>query len=509
MRSSSSSANTVGDVGAGGTLGRYELLLPVARGGMAVVWAARQRGGLGFQKLVALKAMLPDLSDDPRIEEMFLAEARFASQIKHPHVCSVLDLGEQDGHLYLVMEWVDGETVSSLQKRSQDGALPIALATRIAIDAATGLHAAHELESDSGERIELVHRDVSPQNILVTHDGVVKIVDFGVAKATAQAWSVQTESGLLKGKIAFMSPEQAAGEEVDRRTDVFALGLVLYQMITGKHPFRSDTPTATLERIRTAPVTPPRELTPACPQKLSDAILKALEKDPTKRFQTMLELVRALDRGLAEIRDPEDGEDLAAFVRGVAGERIERRRAALKEAIRDADRQVRDPVGPAIPRPPASVPTLDETTLVSEPTLMSGAGAREAEEAPRAPSVAPVTVPRRAASRKTVASFAAIGATAICGLLLFGRAASTAPAPLQRVAAAFREPCRAAAAGTAVAPSPAAAVSFSTLDDAGHPAPPVLVGRLPTAPSSSAAPPAKPAGDAPRPALPTVRDPGF
>src|SRR5262249_40395768 len=132
----------VGDVGAGGTVGRYELLMPVARGGMAVVWAARLKGALGFQKLVALKSMLPGLCEDRRIEEMFLAEARFASLIKHPNVCSILDLGEHDGALYLVMEWVDGETVSALERASRDkGGFPIALATRIAIDAATGLHA--------------------------------------------------------------------------------------------------------------------------------------------------------------------------------------------------------------------------------------------------------------------------------------------------------------------------------------------------------------------------------
>src|SRR5262245_22105803 len=188
---------------------------------MAVVWAARMKGTRGFQKIVAVKSMLPSLSEDPQFEEMFLAEAELASRIKHPHVCEILDLGEQEGTLYIVMEWVDGEPLSAIQKAARlKGGVPVYVAARIGFAAAMGLHAAHEIKNDDGELVGLVHRDVSPQNILVTYDGVVKIVDFGVAKATA-ADNGMTRAGQVKGKVPFMSPEQALGKTVDRRTDVF------------------------------------------------------------------------------------------------------------------------------------------------------------------------------------------------------------------------------------------------------------------------------------------------
>jgi len=332
----------VGDLGAGHTLGRYELLVPIAQGGMAVVWAARMKGTRGFQKIVAVKSMLPSLSEDPQFEEMFLAEAELASRIRHPHVCEILDLGEQDGTLYIVMEWVDGEPLSTLQKAARNkGGIPLAVAARIGLHAALGLHAAHELQDEEGALLGLVHRDVSPQNILVTYTGVVKIVDFGVAKATSGAQDGRTKAGQVKGKVPFMSPEQALGKKVDRRTDVFALGIVLYQMITGKHPFRGDNDMATLHRIcDPAPVATVKSVVPTCPDALSDVISKALEKDPAKRFQTMTEMARGLERGVASLvgdGDSTKDQDTAAFVRSVVGERADKRKAAIKEAIRTAD----------------------------------------------------------------------------------------------------------------------------------------------------------------------------
>jgi serine/threonine-protein kinase len=329
---------TLGDVGAGHTLGRYELLVPIAQGGMAVVWAARLKGTRGFQKIVAVKSMLPALSDDPQFEQMFLAEAELAARIRHPHVCEILDLGEQEGVLYLVMEWVDGEPLSALHKAARPrGGVPLHVATKVTLHAALGLHAAHELKNDTGELVGLVHRDVSPQNILVTYDGVVKIVDFGVAKAT-EADGSHTRAGQLKGKVPFMSPEQAVGKNVDRRTDIFALGIVLYQLVTGKHPFRGDNDMATLHRItEAAPVPPASSLRPDCPPSLDMALAQALEKDVSKRFQTMHEMAKALERALAEMTAQAEGEDLATFVRSVLGDRADKRRAAIKDAIRLAD----------------------------------------------------------------------------------------------------------------------------------------------------------------------------
>ena len=234
---------------AGLTLGRYELLVPIAEGGTASVWAARMKGPRGFEKIVAAKVMLSELLDDPDAETMFLDEARTVARIRHPNVAEVLDLGEERGILFLVMEWVDGEPLTVIAREARAlGGVPLTIALKIAKQACSGLHTAHELLDERGRHVGLVHRDVSPQNVLVGHDGQVKVIDFGVAKAASN--QLRTNVGHLKGKVAYMAPEQALGEPVDRRTDVFALGVVLYQLITGKHPFRGDNEFVTLGRIR-------------------------------------------------------------------------------------------------------------------------------------------------------------------------------------------------------------------------------------------------------------------
>jgi serine/threonine-protein kinase len=333
--------SSLGDVGAGHTLGRYELLVPIAQGGMAVVWAARMKGMRGFQKIVAVKTMLPELSQDPQFEEMFLAEAGLASRIRHPHVCEILDLGEQDGLIYIVMEWIDGEPLSQLARAARPkGGVPILIALRLCLNAALGLHAAHELKDEAGNLVGLVHRDVSPQNILVTYDGVVKIVDFGVAKATAEAdGGGHTKDGQLKGKVPFMSPEQALGKKIDRRTDVFALGIVLFQLLANKHPFRGDNDMITLRQIcDKAPAPTLASVMPSCPPVLNDLVAKALEKDAALRYQSMAEFARALDRGIGELKlagIPDD--DVPSFVKSMLGDRAEKRRAAIREGLKVAD----------------------------------------------------------------------------------------------------------------------------------------------------------------------------
>ncbi|HRI62934.1 MAG TPA: protein kinase [Polyangium sp.] len=332
--------SALGDVGAGHTLGRYELLVPIAQGGMAVVWAARMKGTRGFQKTVAVKTMLPELSEDPQFEEMFLAEAGLASRIKHPHVCEILDLGEQDGLIYIVMEWIDGEPLSQLARSArQKGGIPFLIALRLVLNAALGLHAAHELKDENGELIGLVHRDVSPQNILVTYDGVVKIVDFGVAKASTELANAATKDGQLKGKVPFMSPEQALGKDIDRRTDVFALGIVLFQLIAAKHPFRGDNDMITLRRICDPDPAPSlMSVVPSCPQALNDLVAKALAKDVNDRYESMSEFARAVDRAIAELKlQGLPDEDVVGFVKGMLGERAEKRRTAIREGIKTAD----------------------------------------------------------------------------------------------------------------------------------------------------------------------------
>jgi eukaryotic-like serine/threonine-protein kinase len=252
----------------GSQLGRYELLTPIAQGGMAAVWAARQSGSHGFQKTVALKTMLPALSDSAQFEQMFLAESRNAMRVHHPNVVEILDLGEEDGLVYLVMEWVDGESLSTLIKASEKrgAALPLRLGIHVCLRACLGLHAAHEVTDEDDRPLGLVHRDVSPQNIMVTYDGHVKVVDFGVAKSHVEASATLT--GQFKGKVPYMSPEQATADRVDRRSDVFSMGILLYRITTGVHPFGGTNQLSTLHNILHTSPKPPRELDPSYPEDL-------------------------------------------------------------------------------------------------------------------------------------------------------------------------------------------------------------------------------------------------
>jgi len=327
----------ISEVRAGLVLGRYELLVPIASGGMAQVWAARLRGARQFQKIVAVKTMLPKLSEDEQFEQMFLDEASLASQIRHPNAVEILDLGEQSGVLYLVMEWIEGVPLNQLMKAAKaDGGMPPAIAARIALQACAGLHAAHELKDEKGQLVGLVHRDVSPQNLLVTYDGVTKVVDFGVAKATALGGGA-TIAGQVKGKVSYMAPEQVNGEGLDRRADVFALGIVLYALTTGKHPFRRESEAATMYNICSPEaVVAPSRVRGDFPKELEPIILRALEKDREKRFASCDEMLRALDGLPSNLRVGSDA-DVAAFVTRVLGSARVAQRARIDDAIARAD----------------------------------------------------------------------------------------------------------------------------------------------------------------------------
>ncbi len=329
---------TLQEIQPGQTLGRYEFLVPIAEGGMASVWAARLKGSRGFSKTVAVKTMLPSVSDDPQFEQMFLDEAQLAARIRHPNVVEILDLGEEEEVLYLVMEWVDGEPLSNLRRAAaKQGGIPRSIAVRCVADACAGLHAAHELKDETGQLVGLVHRDISPQNILVTFDGVVKIVDFGVAKAAGRS-AGQTTAGQVKGKPPYMSPEQALGEPVDRRTDVFALGIILYQLTTGKHPFRGESDLVTLQNIVSdRPIVPPRAHDKQYPRGLEALVMKALDRKRELRFQSCAELEGAIDEIFGTEITRARTEDVGKFAREMLGSRGELRRKALTDSIRAAD----------------------------------------------------------------------------------------------------------------------------------------------------------------------------
>jgi serine/threonine-protein kinase len=225
----------------GDRLDRYELLCVLAQGGMGTVWLARLAGKLGFERLVAVKTILPEYTQDEQFCAMFLDEAGIAARIDHENIARILEIGEDRGFLFYVMELIDGESMRKLYRdvRMQGQIFPVGVALRICADACAGLHAVHELRGPDGRSLEVIHRDVSPQNILITVRGTTKLIDFGVAKARERR-TENTSAGTLKGKLEYMAPEQAAGEPIDRRADVYSIGAILYELLAGRPVRETD-----------------------------------------------------------------------------------------------------------------------------------------------------------------------------------------------------------------------------------------------------------------------------
>jgi eukaryotic-like serine/threonine-protein kinase len=315
----------------GTRLGRYELLVPIARGGMARVWAARQHGQRGFQKLVAIKTILPHLAEEPEFERMFLDEARIASGVHHPNVCEIYELGEERKTLYLAMEWVSGDSLSRVLRISGETvAIDVRVAARIVADACAGAHAAHELTDDEGRSLDVVHRDLSSHNVLLTADGVAKVCDFGVAKALGQLHE-QTSVGQLKGKIAYMAPEQMTGGAIDRRSDVFSLGCLLYEATTGVRPFKGERDHQIMHAILQNAVLPPSQIVPGYPAALEQIVMRALAPKPILRFPTAERMRFALEELLAKGPLVTQA-NVAQLVRTRLGELLDRRKERIRQA---------------------------------------------------------------------------------------------------------------------------------------------------------------------------------
>ncbi|MEJ7727682.1 MAG: serine/threonine-protein kinase [Polyangiaceae bacterium] len=303
----------------GDVLRGYRILARIRSGGMATLYLAQRQGALGVARPVAIKVIHPHLAEDPTFVRMFVDEALLASRVADPHVVHVDELVEDRGTLFLVMEYVEGaslsQLLSALGKRQRRPSPE--LAVHIACEAAAGLHAAHEARADGGEPLGIVHRDVSPQNILVGVRGHVKIIDFGIAQARSKART--TTIGSLRGKLAYMAPEQAFGRTLDRRADIYALGIVLWEMLTMQRLFRSDNEFALLELVRAPEVAPPRTLVGEIPAALDAAVMRALAPRPEDRPATALELRRMLTDALPEVARVE-AEDLAALLRDLGAD---------------------------------------------------------------------------------------------------------------------------------------------------------------------------------------------
>ncbi len=278
-------------------LQRYHLLRKIATGGMAEVFLAEQTGAGGFKKRVAIKRILPAYAEDPKFVEMFLDEARLAAMFHHPNLIQIYELGEVDGLLCMIMEYVRGVSLSELNKRAHAlGEAPLAwgVAARIVAQACEGLQYAHDFsDPDSGEPLELVHRDVSPQNILISKEGIVKVMDFGIAKAAGQIH--HTSTGALKGKLAYMPPEQLNGKPLDRRADVWALGVVLYELLAGRRPFVGESEASVFRAILMEPVEPLETLAPGIPAPLQAIVNGALTRELDQRTPTAGAMARQLE----------------------------------------------------------------------------------------------------------------------------------------------------------------------------------------------------------------------
>jgi hypothetical protein len=394
-------------------VGRYVLGGRIAVGGMAEVHLGRLLGPAGFQRTVAVKRLHPHLASDPTFVTMFLDEVRLAARIQHPNVVDTIDVVVERDEVFLVMEYVHGESLAQLlQVAAEEGrAVPTDVIVAIVCGALRGLHAAHQAKDEGGEPLHIVHRDVSPHNVIVGVDGVARVLDFGVAKATGRGQT--TRAGQAKGKLAYMAPEQLRGEDVDRRADVYSAGVVLWEALTGRRLFFADTEPKTMNNVLAAVVEPPSKYAAVLPTGLDRATLRALDRDREGRFPTAEQMAVALEEGVSPASPAKVGDWVATVAADSLDERA-RQVAAL-------EREVHDPE-PAIAAHGDGRVTI--STLVDVPSAVRASAAR-----------ASVTVytPRRL-GRWLVAA-AAVGCC-LLGFAARSRLVATAGAPLASAATA-------------------------------------------------------------------------
>jgi serine/threonine protein kinase len=308
-------------------VGRYALFDAIGHGGTATVHLGRLMGPAGFSKTVAIKRMHENVSRDPEIAAMFLDEARISARIRHPNVVAATDLLALDGETFLVMEYVHGESLAALNDslRSRGLRMPIEIAVHIMRDVLNGLHAAHEALDESGDSLHLVHRDVSPHNIMIGVDGTARVLDFGIAKALGRLQD--THTGQVKGKLSYMAPEQLMGTPLDRRVDVFAAGIVLWETLVGRRLFLADNPGHVVQRVLTETVPSLDSFLPELSFSLVRTVARATERDPASRFASAADFARELEDAAEMVSARAVGE----WVRAAGGERLEQRAQRLRE----------------------------------------------------------------------------------------------------------------------------------------------------------------------------------
>jgi serine/threonine-protein kinase len=408
--------------------GRYEVLKRLATGGMATVHLARAFGVGGFERVVAIKVMHPQYAAEGDFVTMFLDEARLAARIRHPNVVPTLDIQEADDGLFLVMEFIDGPSLQQvlLATGSRPGGIPLGVGLRILVDTLAGLHAAHELTNDDGQPQNLIHRDVSPVNVLLGVDGIARLTDFGVARAEARLSS--TRGGQLKGKVPFMPPEQLLNEELDRRCDVYAAGAVAWEVITGTRLFRADSDGALLTQILAGNPPSPRELLPTLPAAIEEVVMRSLARSRADRYATAAAFCDALEvaaerAGVAIA----SSRAVASFLEGAGFKKLDPKEiATLKQSVNAG----------AVSIPPLSVsqrdsrrgsrPDVDAGVEAPEPAVTSSPSQVTAADVAISTTAIDAARSRRSPSR-VVGGVAGLGV--LVGLGLFLTRSADAPAP--------------------------------------------------------------------------------
>jgi serine/threonine protein kinase len=334
-------------------LGRYELLARLATGGMGEIFLARLEGAAGFEKLFVVKRILPHLADDARFRGMLIAEAQIASKMSHANICQVYELGETDGQLYIVMEYLEGITMLPLLRRcsKENKPLDFGFVGAVIQQAADALHYAHELRDRNGEYMGIVHRDVTPSNIFLTESGVAKVLDFGIAKVKDA--SAHTQTGTVKGKYAYMAPEQLRGHAVDRRADVFALGVATYEMLALRRLFQRKTDYLTFRAVMEQPIPDVRRYRPDVPDVLAEALNRALDRDPDQRYPTARLFGSAILDGLA--KRPWTQGELSDFLKAEFSDEIHQRSVEVAQVIHRTK-----PGSPNVGRPTMPLIVQDE-----------------------------------------------------------------------------------------------------------------------------------------------------
>jgi serine/threonine protein kinase len=319
--------------------GKYYLLERINVGGMAEVFKAKTFGVEGFERLLAVKRILPNIAEDEEFITMFIDEAKIAVQLQHANIAQIFDLGKVDDSFFIALEYVHGRDLRSIFDRMRNRAetLPIAMACYVTMQVCEGLDYAHNKRDAQGRELNLVHRDISPQNVLIGYEGECKLIDFGIAKAAGKA--SKTQAGILKGKFGYMSPEQVRGLPIDKRSDIFAVGIVLYELLTGERLFIGESDFSTLEKVRNVEIEPPSSYNKKIPQELERVVLKALARDPEDRYANAIDLHDDLQSFLYSVGEFFSRKDLAAWMKKTFAMEIEEDNAKLEEF-----RQIAPPV---------------------------------------------------------------------------------------------------------------------------------------------------------------------